>query len=1160
MTETKKEYIKKKLIEIHSTIEIDKKFNLQDVNIKAEEIFRRVLNATYSWNLIDANKKIKNFPAIDLIDESEKIVLQVTSSLGTAKINDTLRGFKKFKDDIELKKYANYRLIFCYILKEKEVRSDKFLKDRSLKNDDFIDITDILEKVDEKTENSVYQVLKNIYVEKNPLKNTEINIDGGLTGAGSMSGGIFNQTVNYYVNEDTLINTREKAKIAEDLLFNSIKKSKPIYIKRKIDNDIKDIINQKKNYILFISAQGGMGKSTLLKEIPKQFETPSIIININTMINTNISMIDILLDRNNTPTKHCPKFELKRDELLKNKDDRAECFLISALKEDFKNYGVFIIDTFEKNKNFNVESRVNFIENGWLEASGKTPIRFRDYIESLIYRFLEHTTFIIAGRNRLVDVNTDKNETSYLFDFKEKIQELSINKFELSDIKEFFKKFTFKDEVISVPSEKQLNLIDELTKGNPLLVNSLSSMAKEYSSWDGLDYKEMKKRVLEDEEYGLLYYFTKSIISHIDNSNELWKLAIPRVLTKEVEKVLFEENDILNLLVDKGLASIGNDNKINKYLLHDEVLLAIKANARKELKGDFLSWHDNEKVRKIHSKLEEFYTKKKLVDEEVNFYACYHKMMIRKDFEFDMEKEEFVQSFLGSLFIGYDEKVNTCKIFIDLDKKDILEKIKKIRDEVKYILPRMSKKLYTDCSSYVEQGYKDGIYNIEFLNFLLTKYNEDKDKLNIYSFLSKAYLNNKKYSQAIEVYVKSLKIDDKDDWYYLLIGNAYFLQNDYNNALINYKTAVNFNSQRLEAYNNMGTIYTYSKKYNYSKAIECYDNSLKIKPSANIYIDRGIVSFQLKEYGKAIEFYHKAIKLNPYNERIYIELGNLYRDKKKPNYQKALDFYREAIEVNPNNEEIYNHMGIVYFRKKEYQKAVDYHTQAIKINSNKEIFYINMGDSYRKLNENIKAFNFYKKALKFDSKDSYLYNEMGTVLYQRKQYDDAIRFYKSSLEIDNSDFIVYNNLGNAYKANKEYSKAIDSFAKSLKIKKDKNFSAQYEGASVYVLMKKYEQAIQIYKQLLPSYPHLYRKMIVYDGLSKCYFREGKYILMLKAMKEKIILKKRLDNIHKYRRKEEFIKKIISWKEKMYISEEEDIYKVLIAFFSVGCFGLIYILM
>ena len=104
MTETKKEYIKKKLIEIHSTVEIDKKFNLQDVNIKAEEIFRRVLNATYSWNLIDANKKIKNFPAIDLIDESEKIVLQVTSSLGTVKINDTLRGFKKFKDDIELKK------------------------------------------------------------------------------------------------------------------------------------------------------------------------------------------------------------------------------------------------------------------------------------------------------------------------------------------------------------------------------------------------------------------------------------------------------------------------------------------------------------------------------------------------------------------------------------------------------------------------------------------------------------------------------------------------------------------------------------------------------------------------------------------------------------------------------------------------------------------------------------------------------------------------------------------------------------------------------------------------------------------------------------------------------------------------------------------------
>ena len=198
MTETKKKYIKRKLTDIHSQVTVDKEFNLQDINVEAEEIFRQVLNATYSWNLIDANKKIKNFPAIDLIDESKKIVLQVTSSLGTKKINDTLKGFNKFEDDTELKKYADYRLIFCYIVKEKEIRTDKFLKDKNLKNDDFIDINDILEKIDEKTENSVYEVLKNLYVEDKVVKELEINVDNGLTGAGNMSGGTFNQTNNYY--------------------------------------------------------------------------------------------------------------------------------------------------------------------------------------------------------------------------------------------------------------------------------------------------------------------------------------------------------------------------------------------------------------------------------------------------------------------------------------------------------------------------------------------------------------------------------------------------------------------------------------------------------------------------------------------------------------------------------------------------------------------------------------------------------------------------------------------------------------------------------------------------------------------------------------------------------------------------------------------------
>jgi tetratricopeptide (TPR) repeat protein len=271
MTETKKEYIKKKLIEIHSTVEIDKKFNFQDVNIKAEEIFRRVLNATYSWNLIDANKKIKNFPAIDLIDESKKIVLQVTSSLGTAKINDTLKGFNKFKDDLELKKYADYRLIFCYIVKEKEVRSDKFLKDKNLQNNDFIDINDILEKIDEQTENNVYEVLKSIYVEDKVAKMLELHVDDGVTGVVKNDGTVTQNITHNYYNDEKIVPNKPIEEM-KTILLTTIPEINDEFRGRKSDLGRIHERLQKDNLSCVVNGIGGIGKSELSYEYLHQYK------------------------------------------------------------------------------------------------------------------------------------------------------------------------------------------------------------------------------------------------------------------------------------------------------------------------------------------------------------------------------------------------------------------------------------------------------------------------------------------------------------------------------------------------------------------------------------------------------------------------------------------------------------------------------------------------------------------------------------------------------------------------------------------------------------------------------------------------------------------------------------------------------------------------
>ena len=64
--------------------------NLTDINVHAEDFVANVLNALHGWDLRNTNRKVSNFPCLDLFGEQAKIGVQVTSEAGSAKINDTL--------------------------------------------------------------------------------------------------------------------------------------------------------------------------------------------------------------------------------------------------------------------------------------------------------------------------------------------------------------------------------------------------------------------------------------------------------------------------------------------------------------------------------------------------------------------------------------------------------------------------------------------------------------------------------------------------------------------------------------------------------------------------------------------------------------------------------------------------------------------------------------------------------------------------------------------------------------------------------------------------------------------------------------------------------------------------------------------------------------
>lgn len=111
---------------LKTKIELLNSISYYDINITSEYFYSNLLNMIYGYKLTNANAITKNIKAIDLIDDENKISVQVTSDNSSNKIRETI---KKFEESEQYKKYD--RLIFLILTQKKKYKanfSSKYFK------------------------------------------------------------------------------------------------------------------------------------------------------------------------------------------------------------------------------------------------------------------------------------------------------------------------------------------------------------------------------------------------------------------------------------------------------------------------------------------------------------------------------------------------------------------------------------------------------------------------------------------------------------------------------------------------------------------------------------------------------------------------------------------------------------------------------------------------------------------------------------------------------------------------------------------------------------------------------------------------------------------------------------------------------------------------
>ncbi len=192
----------------------------------------------------------------------------------------------------------------------------------------------------------------------------------------------------------------------------------------------------------------------------------------------------------------------------------------------------------------------------------------------------------------------------------------------------------------------------------------------------------------------------------------------------------------------------------------------------------------------------------------------------------------------------------------------------------------------------------------------------------------------------------------------------------YDKAIEYYQKAININPKYVEAYNNMGIIY--SKQGNDNKALEMYEKAISINPEhASTYANMGAAYNNKGDFDKAIKLYGKAININPSDAESYYNMGLAYDHK--GNYDKAIGLYEKAISFNPKDDTAYNNMGVIYGEQVNYDKAIEMFKKAININPEDADTYNNMGKTYGQKGDYEMSISCHKKAARLGDKKAQKY-------------------------------------------------------------------------------------------------------------------------------------------------------------------------------------------
>lgn len=207
--------------------------------------------------------------------------------------------------------------------------------------------------------------------------------------------------------------------------------------------------------------------------------------------------------------------------------------------------------------------------------------------------------------------------------------------------------------------------------------------------------------------------------------------------------------------------------------------------------------------------------------------------------------------------------------------------------------------------------------------------------------------DRKQCKQAVNFYKHAIELRPKQVSLFVKLGDAYYYNDEIENAL--------------GAYNQALTIEPQNDRANF-KLIDILIRQHKEAEAVQKGFELGEFLIQENRLEQAVKVYEKIIEVQPDNNNAYHMLGDIYCKLKK--VEKAISAYHSAIALKPDFAPTYHNLGEVFFQQSQWKRATSAYRHSTRIDANFPWSYPRLGDSLANQGNVEEASECYYKAIK----------------------------------------------------------------------------------------------------------------------------------------------------------------------------------------------------